>query len=190
MEAIAKLVQDDPYLRLPIADRLNERRERRARIFAPRQLPSIVNLSPTVRSMAAPTLKRGDPPDYTCMWFYNLVFESQAKLAQILAMRDFESRPLRIDEIQIACARYYGVTRADILSARRTAAVVKPRQVGYYLSKVLTRKSLPEIGRRFGGRDHTSALSGIRKIERLRKIDERLENDLQHLAASLGGCLP
>lgn len=95
----------------------------------------------------------------------------------------------RIETIQRACAKYYGVSRSDIISARRTAAVVRPRQVGYYLSKVLTLKSLPEIGRRFGGRDHTSALSGIRKIERLRKTDQELEADLHAIAAAVGGSI-
>ncbi len=186
MQAIATLVQDDPYLRLSMLDRLTARRERRARIWA---APLVVKSAIVFEAIPAPALKRGDPPDYACMWFYNLVFETKAKLAQILAMRDFETRPLRIDEIQIAIARYYGVTRADLISARRTAMIVRPRQVGYYLSKMLTPKSLPEIGRRFGGRDHTSALSGIRKIERLRKVDTKLESDLQHLAAGLGGVL-
>lgn len=96
---------------------------------------------------------------------------------------------LKISNIQRVVAKHYGVSIQDLLSARRTAEIVRPRQVGYYLAKVLTSKSLPEIGRRFGGRDHTSALSGIRKIERLRKADAVLEADLQHLASVLGGSL-
>ena len=100
-----------------------------------------------------------------------------------------EPRRPRIEEIQIACAKHYRVQRSDILSERRTADIVRPRQVGYYLSKMLTLRSLPEIGRRFGGRDHTSALSGIRKIERLRKVDAALELDLQTIALALGGSL-
>jgi chromosomal replication initiation ATPase DnaA len=99
------------------------------------------------------------------------------------------SESLRIEDIIKAVATHYGVSRNDILSHRRTANVVRPRQVGYYLAKVLTLKSLPEIGRRFGGRDHTSALSGIRKIERLRQTDTCLEMDLRVIAATLGGSL-
>jgi chromosomal replication initiation ATPase DnaA len=98
-----------------------------------------------------------------------------------------EPRRPTIKEIQIAVAKHFKVTRADILCARRTVVVVRPRQVGYYLSQVLTLRSLPEIGRMFGGRDHTSALSGIRKIERLRKTDPQLEADLHAIAVSLGG---
>jgi chromosomal replication initiator protein len=97
------------------------------------------------------------------------------------------ARQIPIRDIQIACARYYGVSLADMLSARRTAVVVLPRQVAYYLAKMLTAKSLPEIGRRFGGRDHTTALSGIRKIERLRKTNPQLEHEMKTIAKSLGG---
>ena len=102
---------------------------------------------------------------------------------------DVEPIRPRIETIQAAVAKHYGVTRGDILSARRTADVVRPRQVGYYLSKALSLKSLPEIGRRFGMRDHTSALHGIRKIEQLRKTDAQLESDLHAIAAKVGGVL-
>lgn len=98
------------------------------------------------------------------------------------------AKPL-IDEVIKAVAKYYGVSRVDILSARRTVSVVRPRQVGYYLAQKLTLKSLPEIGRRFGGRVHTSALSGIRKIERLRRDDPKLDADLRAIASSVGGSL-
>jgi len=64
-------------------------------------------------------------------------------------------------------ARQYNVSRSDLLSSRRTANVVRPRQVAMYLAKTLTLRSLPEIGRRFGGRDHTTVLHAVRKIEGL-----------------------
>jgi chromosomal replication initiator protein len=101
-------------------------------------------------------------------------------------VRPQEPKHLRIDEVQIACARYYRVARNDIISARRTAAIVRPRQVGYYLSKSLTLKSLPEIGRRFGDRDHTSVLSGIRKITHLMKSDAQLAEDIKNITRLLG----
>lgn len=62
-------------------------------------------------------------------------------------------------------AAHYGVTVGDVMSQRRTANVIRPRQIAMYLSKVLTRRSLPDIGNRFGGRDHTTILHGVRKIE-------------------------
>jgi hypothetical protein len=72
--------------------------------------------------------------------------------------------PVRIQDIQeIVCAAF-GVKTNDLTSARRTANLVRPRQVAMYLAKTLTGRSLPEIGRRFGGRDHTTVLHGIRKI--------------------------
>jgi hypothetical protein len=73
--------------------------------------------------------------------------------------------PLRA--IQRAAARHYGVRVADLLSARRTREVVGPRHVAMYLAKALTPRSLPEIGRQFGGRDHTTVLHAVRKIDRL-----------------------
>lgn len=96
---------------------------------------------------------------------------------------------LKIANVQRAVAKYFGVTFYDLISARRTVDIVRPRQIGYYLAQKLTLRSLPEIGRRFGGRDHTSVLSGIRKIERLRSCDPTLEADLQAIAASVGGSL-
>lgn len=75
-----------------------------------------------------------------------------------------EPRPPKVEEIQRVVAKHFQVERADILSARRTAVVVKPRQVAMYLAKEMTLRSLPEIGRRFGGRDHTTVLHAVRKI--------------------------
>ena len=73
--------------------------------------------------------------------------------------------PLRVSEIKEAVCAAFSVDIVDMTSARRTARVVQPRQVAMYLSKVLTGRSLPEIGRHFGGRDHTTVLHAVRKIE-------------------------
>lgn len=72
--------------------------------------------------------------------------------------------PLRVTEIMEVVCEFYGVDMNDMTSARRTAIIVKPRQVAMYLAKVMTGRSLPEIGRRFGGRDHTTVLHAIRRI--------------------------
>jgi chromosomal replication initiator protein len=82
-------------------------------------------------------------------------------------IRPAEPKRVRIEDIQRVVARQYNVSRADLLSSRRTANVVRPRQVAMYLAKILTLRSLPEIGRRFGGRDHTTVLHAVRKIETL-----------------------
>lgn len=74
-----------------------------------------------------------------------------------------DPRP-KVEQIIRATALHFGVSRNDIISERRTASIVKPRQVAMYLCKTLTLRSLPDIGRRFGGRDHTTILHGVRKI--------------------------
>ena len=81
-------------------------------------------------------------------------------------IRPQEPKRVKIEDIQRVVARQYNVSRSDLLSSRRTANVVRPRQVAMYLAKTLTLRSLPEIGRRFGGRDHTTVLHAVRKIER------------------------
>ncbi len=95
-----------------------------------------------------------------------------------VAIRDLvrtqDPRRVKIDDIQKLVANHYNISRADILSSRRTANVVRPRQIAMYLSKVLTLRSLPEIGRRFGGRDHTTVLHAVRKIEELASKDKGL----------------
>ena len=73
------------------------------------------------------------------------------------------------------------MSRAEILSARRTANVVRPRQIAMYLAKILTLRSLPEIGRRFGGRDHTTVLHAVRKIEELVSKDHNLAEVIELL---------
>jgi chromosomal replication initiator protein len=106
-----------------------------------------------------------------------------------IAIRDLirarEPKRVKIEDIQKLVATHYSVTRADILSSRRTATVVKPRQVAMYLSKALTLRSLPEIGRRFGGRDHTTVLHAVRKIEGLTSSDASLREEIELLKRML-----
>ena len=77
------------------------------------------------------------------------------------------------------------MSRGDLLSSRRTANVVRPRQVAMYLAKTLTLRSLPEIGRRFGGRDHTTVLHAVRKIENLVGADSSLAEEIESLKRQL-----
>ena len=100
-------------------------------------------------------------------------------------VRSREPKRVKIEDIQKLVASHYAVSRADILSSRRTATVVKPRQVAMYLSKALTLRSLPEIGRRFGGRDHTTVLHAVRKIEGLSATDTALREELELLKRML-----
>jgi chromosomal replication initiator protein len=100
-------------------------------------------------------------------------------------IRPQEPRRVKIEEIQRIVARQYNVSRADLLSSRRTANVVRPRQVAMYLAKTLTLRSLPEIGRRFGGRDHTTVLHAVRKIEHLVGADNALAEEIETLKRQL-----
>ncbi len=100
-------------------------------------------------------------------------------------VRSREPRRVKIEDIQKLVATRYNVSRADILSERRTAAVVKPRQIAMYLSKALTPRSLPEIGRRFGGRDHTTVLHAVRKIEKAITEDRSLHDEVDLLKRML-----
>ncbi len=92
-----------------------------------------------------------------------------------------EPRRVRIEDIQRVVARHYNVSKADLLSSRRTRTIVRPRQIAMYLAKVLTPRSLPEIGRRFGGRDHTTVLHAVRKIEEMIQGDKTLAEEIELL---------
>jgi chromosomal replication initiator protein len=100
-------------------------------------------------------------------------------------IRPQDPKKVKIEEIQRIVARHYNVSRGDLLSSRRTANVVRPRQVAMYLAKTLTLRSLPEIGRRFGGRDHTTVLHAVRKIENLVGNDAALAEEIESLKRQL-----
>jgi chromosomal replication initiator protein len=100
-------------------------------------------------------------------------------------IRPQEPKRIKIEDIQRVVARQYNVSRSDLLSSRRTANVVRPRQVAMYLAKTLTLRSLPEIGRRFGGRDHTTVLHAVRKIEALVAKDIALSEEVESLKRQL-----
>ena len=100
-------------------------------------------------------------------------------------IRPQEPKRVKIEDIQRVVARQYNVSRSDLLSSRRTANVVRPRQVAMYLAKTLTLRSLPEIGRRFGGRDHTTVLHAVRKIEALVSKDNALSEEVESLKRQL-----
>ncbi|MDZ5700168.1 chromosomal replication initiator protein DnaA [Chelativorans sp. M5D2P16] len=113
-------------------------------------------------------------------------FEPQITLERIDEIlgpicRTGEPRRVRIEDIQRIVARHYNVSKTELLSNRRTRTIVKPRQVAMYLAKVLTPRSLPEIGRRFGGRDHTTVLHAVRKIEGISGGDKQLAQEIELL---------
>jgi chromosomal replication initiator protein len=96
-------------------------------------------------------------------------------------------RRITVDEIQKAASEHFGLRQADLISERRNRAIARPRQAAMWLAKQLTTRSLPDIGRRFGGRDHTTVLHAVRRIEQLRAEDPQLARDLEVLTRKLRG---
>ena len=94
-------------------------------------------------------------------------------------------RRVTVDEIQKATCEHYALKQVDLISPKRTRAVARPRQVAMWLSKSMTTRSYPDIGRRFGGRDHTTVLHAVRTIERLRGEDPAIASDIEVLTRKL-----
>ena len=103
---------------------------------------------------------------------------AQDCLADILRASE---RKVTIEEIQRKVAEHYNIRLSDMIGPKRVRTIARPRQVAMYLSKHMTTRSLPEIGRRFGGRDHTTIMHGIRKVEELKGTDSQLREDLDLL---------
>jgi chromosomal replication initiator protein len=96
-------------------------------------------------------------------------------------------RRVTIDEIQKKVAEHFNIKLGEMTSDRRARAVARPRQVAMYLAKQLTARSLPQIGRKFGGRDHTTVMHAVRKIEELMRTDPSLAEDIELLRRMLQG---
>ncbi|NKB49183.1 MAG: chromosomal replication initiator protein DnaA [Alphaproteobacteria bacterium] len=107
---------------------------------------------------------------------------TQEVLRDLLRAND---RRVTIEEIQKRVAEHFNIRLADMHSARRARAVARPRQVAMYLSKQLTARSLPEIGRKFGGRDHTTVMHAVKKVEELRATDNSFNEDVELLKRML-----
>ncbi len=107
---------------------------------------------------------------------------TQDCLADILRASD---RKITVEEIQRKVSDHFNIRLSDLIGPKRVRNFARPRQVAMYLSKQLTSRSLPEIGRRFGGRDHTTVMHGVRKIEELMQNDSQIADDLELLRRSL-----
>ncbi|OJV32077.1 chromosomal replication initiator protein DnaA [Sphingomonas sp. 67-36] len=94
-------------------------------------------------------------------------------------------RRVTIDEIQKAVSAHFELKPIDLVSARRARAVARPRQIAMYLAKRLTTRSLPEIGRKFGGRDHSTVIHAVRRIEELRDSDNDIDGAVRALMHQL-----
>lgn len=107
---------------------------------------------------------------------------AQDCLADIIRHTD---RKITVEEIQRKVSDHYNIRLSDMIGPKRVRTFARPRQVAMYLSKTMTSRSLPEIGRRFGGRDHTTVMHGVRKIEELKQKDSQIADDLELLRRSL-----
>ncbi len=107
---------------------------------------------------------------------------TQEVLQDLLRAND---RRVTIEEIQKKVAEHFNIRLADMYSARRARAVARPRQVAMYLAKQLTSRSLPEIGRKFGGRDHTTVMHAVKKVDELREADRSFADDVNLLKRML-----
>ncbi len=107
---------------------------------------------------------------------------TQDCLADVLRASE---RKITVEEIQRKVSDYYNIRLSDIIGPKRLRSYARPRQVAMYLSKQLTSRSLPEIGRRFGGRDHTTVMHGVKRIEELKLIDGQIAEDVEILRRAL-----
>jgi chromosomal replication initiator protein len=107
---------------------------------------------------------------------------TQDCLADILRASD---RKVTVEEIQRKVSEHYNIRLSDIIGPKRVRVIARPRQVAMYLAKQLTTRSLPEIGRHFGGRDHTTVMHGVRRIEELKSLDNQIAEDLELLRRAL-----
>ena len=97
------------------------------------------------------------------------------------------TRRITIGEIQRKVAEHFNIKATEMTSKRRARAIARPRQVAMFLASQLTQRSLPEIGKQFGGRDHTTVLYAVRKIEELSAVDGSLAEDIEVLRRILEG---
>ena len=107
---------------------------------------------------------------------------TQTQLRDLLRAQD---RRVTIEEIQKKVAEHYKIRMADMVSSRKQQAIARPRQIAMYLAKRLTSRSLPEIGRKFGGRDHTTVMHGVKRVEGLMAGDSGFAEDVELLERML-----
>ena len=107
---------------------------------------------------------------------------TQDCLSDVLKASD---RKVTVEEIQRKVSEHYNIRLSDMIGPKRVRNYARPRQMAMYLAKQMTSRSLPEIGRRFGGRDHTTVMHGVRKIEELKALDSQIADDLELLRRAL-----
>ena len=107
---------------------------------------------------------------------------TQDCLSDVLKASD---RKVTVEEIQRKVSEHYNIRLSDMIGPKRVRNYARPRQIAMYLAKQMTSRSLPEIGRRFGGRDHTTVMHGVKRIEELNALDSQIADDLELLRRAL-----
>jgi len=182
---VTELMAPDYELRLKILDRrIQEKRQQDPSFEISRDVIELLaeRLTENGRELEGATAR------LYAHWQYlhaPITRETAETVVRDLFQGGAEQRRVRIEEIIKTVSRHFGVSKPDILSQRRHRSVVWPRQIGMYLAKQLTARSLPEIGRRFGNRDHTTVLHAIRKIDRELEGNPRLRDELEELKKML-----
>lgn len=177
-----------------------ERRARQARLWhgaagikpAKREVSYFIPNTPFGVSKVRDVAARPRPETVPVLPKYPKTFEDERAWAIVICGFEIPitaATTISVERIQQAVAENFNVERADILSSRRTKDVVLPRHVAMYLARKLTLKSLPEIGRRFGGRDHTTQIAAQRKIARMMLQDAAFDRRVREIAKQLGGCI-
>lgn len=193
MQAIATLVQDDPYLKMTKAERRAVIKARKARFRKRVGLDVPVSCpSASARYVTLPALELKELPAEPVFSFGQWL-DRQEQLNPLPRKEPWfsivgetdppEPKKPRILDIQRVVRAHFQIGRTEYLSDRRIARLVWGRQVGMYISKVMTGCSLPEIGRRFGDRDHTTVLHAVRKITALVLKDLALAAEIEMLKA-------
>ena len=117
--------------------------------------------------------------------FSDVAISLDAARTQLHDILRAQETTISVDKIQNTVAEYYAISKTELLSRRRARAVARPRQVAMYLTKNLTTRSLPDIGKRFEGRDHTTVLHAVRRVEALMKENAEIRDDVEALRQSL-----
>jgi hypothetical protein len=154
----ASLAIDDPWLSMTDAERRAQRKARREKFYNPKPnfLPPDAEIPVVV-----PIVEEPQEPQKSH-------FDSWVETIQTMDVTPADPANIKVEEVIKTVLKYFpDVRKAELLSPRRTAKVVKPRQIAMYVAKTVTKKSLPDIGRRLGGRDHTTILHALRKLEKI-----------------------
>jgi hypothetical protein len=148
--------------------------ERRARLVRLGMLPSRPIIQ-VVKAKKKPIEPIDPEPFYPQMWFYDLIAPSKPKPQETLTVL----------KIRNAVCQYFSILPNEVESSRRQGALVYPRQIAFWLARMHTPFSYPQIGRRFGNRDHTTIMHGCRRIDARMKTEWEVAYDVAHVEAML-----